>query len=317
MAVMRYLPGALTFFVENPMPTKTIKSLLLPRIAALALLGLCSTVMAQPPAPVDVPAAVALPKLTPDEINKARAAYDKFMAGLDADTKKIFATHEELLTFRANPRNSATVPDLSQNFVAKHNANVAVAKAGNIDVLFMGDSITDFWRNESGPFAGKAVMDKHFPGWKIANFGIAGDTTQGVLWRLRNGEGEGFSPKVIQLMIGTNNTASNSAGQIAEGVGAIVAELQKRFPSAKILLLAIFPRSTPQDPVRAQIAKINSTIAKLDDKQKVFYLDIGKVFLDKDGNIPKEIMSDGLHPSTAGYELWANAVKAQLESMLK
>ena len=101
----------------------------------------------------------------------------------------------------------------------------------------MGDSITDFWRNADGPYAGKPVLDKHFGQWKIANFGIAGDTTQGVLYRLQNGEGQGFSPKAIMLMIGTNNTARNTAAEIAEGVGAVVLELQKDFPQAKILLL--------------------------------------------------------------------------------
>src|ERR1044072_8556062 len=100
---------------------------------------------------------------------------------------------------------------LSGQFVAKHQANVEVAKKGEGELLRMGDSITDFWRNETGANAGKSVLDKYFGQWKIANFGIAGDTTQGVLYRLQNGEGKGFSPRAIMLMIGTNNTARNSA----------------------------------------------------------------------------------------------------------
>ena len=180
----------------------------------------------------------------------------------------------------------------------------------------MGDSITDFWRNTEGAFAGKAVQDKYFGQWKIANFGIAGDTTQGVLYRLQNGEGKGFSPRAIMLMIGTNNTARNSAAEIAEGVGAIVLELQKDFPQAKILLLGIFPRSRPGDPVRATITEINEKISKLHDGDRVQYLDIGSRFLDASGIIAADIMSDLLHPGPKGYEIWAQAVVEPLTRLM-
>ena len=222
-----------------------------------------------------------------------------------------------MLEVRPPVLNTAIVPNLAPQFVEKHNTNVEVAKAGNINVLFMGDSITDFWRGERPPYDGKAVFDKYFAGLKTANFGIAGDTTQGVLFRLQNGEGQGFSPKVIMMMIGTNNTRANRPLEIAEGVGADLLELQKDFPAAKILLLGIFPRSTPADPVRAQIAEINNVIARLHDGKKVFYMDIGKIFLDAEGVIGKDIMSDGLHPTAKGYELWANAVIGKINELLK
>ncbi len=161
----------------------------------------------------------------------------------------------------APPRiNSAIVPRLNQGFMAKHNANVEVAKKGDIDLLFMGDSITDFWRNngrggatgDAAPMAGKPVFEKYYGAMKTANFGIAGDTTQGVLWRLQNGEGEGYKPKAIMLMIGTNNTsARNTPTEIAMGVAAVAFELRKDFPDAKILLLGIFPRSGANATVRA------------------------------------------------------------------
>ena len=212
--------------------------------------------------------------------------------------------------------NSAIVPSLSGGFVSKFNGNVEVAKAGDIDLLFVGDSITDFWRNETGTNAGKPVLDKYFGGVKVANFGIAGDTTQGVLYRLKNGEGEGFSPKAIMMMIGTNNTGRNSAAEIAEGIGAVVLELRKDFPDAKILLLAVFPRGGVNDNARKTIADINTKIAKLNDDQHVFYLDIGKGFLDADGNIPNDIMADGLHPTAKGYEIWANAVKDKIATLM-
>jgi lysophospholipase L1-like esterase len=118
------------------------------------------------------------------------------------------------------------------------------------------------------------------------------------------------------LMIGTNNTGRNSAGEIAEGVGAIVMELQKDYPDARILLLAIFPRNRAGDPVRDTIAQINKTIQKLDDGKKVFYLDIGQGFLDASGNIPADIMADALHPTAKGYEIWAKAVIEPITAMM-
>jgi lysophospholipase L1-like esterase len=212
--------------------------------------------------------------------------------------------------------NTAIMPSLAGQFAQKHQANLEVARAGTADLLFMGDSITDFWRNETGTNAGKPVLDKYFGQWKVANYGIAGDTTQGVLYRLKDGEGTGIKPKAIMLMIGTNNTGRNSAGEIAEGVGAIVMELQKDYPDARILLLAIFPRNRAGDPVRDTIAQINKTIQKLDDGKKVFYLDIGQGFLDASGNIPADIMADALHPTAKGYEIWAKAVIEPITAMM-
>lgn len=266
--------------------------------------------------PAPVPAAVAIPRPSPAEVEAAQRALARFVETTDPTTRATLQKYPELIAVRTPPPNTAVVPSLAQQFVAKHNANLEVAKQGDANILFMGDSITDFWRNADGGFAGKPVLDKYFGQWKVANFGIAGDTTQGVLYRLQNGEGKGFSPKAVMLMIGTNNTARNTAAEIAEGIGAIVLQLQKDFPDAKILLLGIFPRGRAADPVRATIADINRTIAKLHDGSRVHYLDIGKAFLDADGNIPQDVMSDGLHPSGKGYEIWAKAVIEPLSALM-
>jgi beta-glucosidase len=221
--------------------------------------------------------------------------------------------------------NTAIIPNLSGGFMTKHNANVEVAKKGDIDVLFIGDSITDFWRNaprggganDAAPMSGKAVFDKYFGSMKVANFGIAGDTTQGVLWRLANGEGEGYKPKAIMLMIGTNNTGRNTPEEIAMGIADIVFKLREDFPDAKILLLGVFPRSSGGARIAAMIPQINKIISSLNDNQHVFYRDIGSIFLAADGSIPRDIMSDGLHPTSKGYGLWAEAVKDQLAGFLQ
>ena len=268
--------------------------------------------------PAPVPKAVAIARPTAEEIQLAKRSLDKFFETADPAMKEIHDKYPGLIAVvpPPPPPNTAIVPNLSAGFQKKHQDNVLVAKEGTSEVLFMGDSITDFWRNETGNYAGKQVMDKYFGTWKIANFGIAGDTTQGVLFRLQNGEGQGFSPKAIMLMIGTNNTGRNTAAEIAEGVGAIVLEMQKDFPKAQILLLGIFPRSTAKDPVRATLAEINKIISKLDDGDRIHYLDIGAKFLDADGNISKDVMSDALHPTAKGYEIWAEAVKEPLAKLV-
>ena len=246
-----------------------------------------------------------------------RAGLEKMIKSAKPATRELFKKYGSIVEIRPPAAvNTAVVPSLSGQFVAKHQANVEVAKQGNAELLFMGDSITDFWRNETGANAGKSVQDKYFSQWKVANFGIAGDTTQGVLYRLADGEGTGIKPRAIMLMIGTNNTGRNSAGEIAEGVGAIVMELQKDFPDARILLLGIFPRGNPGDTARATIADINKTIKKLDDGKKVFYMDIGAGFLDASGAIPRDIMGDALHPTGKGYEIWAKAVIEPITAMM-
>lgn len=269
---------------------------------------------AGPPAPV--PAAVAIPRPTDAELAALRGSFADYLSKTDAATRALVQKYPGVLEVRPPAPNSAIAPALSPQFQTKHQANLQVAAQGDAEILFMGDSITDFWRNPEGAFAGKPVLDRYFGKWKVANFGIAGDTTQGVLFRLRNGEGKGFKPRAVMLMIGTNNTGRNSAAEIAEGIGAVVLQLQNDFPDARILLLAVFPRGRANDPVRGTLAEINRTIQKLDDGKKVFYMDIGSRFLDAAGNIPADVMSDALHPSTKGYEIWAEAVAAPLDALM-
>jgi lysophospholipase L1-like esterase len=162
------------------------------------------------------------------------------------------------------------------------------------------------------------VFDKYFGSLRTANFAVAGDTTQGVLWGLKNGEGQGYQPKAVMLMIGTNNSGANTGPEIAEGIGAIVLELRKDFPDAKILLLAIFPRSTPGDPVRDKLAEVNRIIARLDDQRHVFFMDIGSRFLDDKGVfLPESFRADNLHPQAKGYEIWGEAVSQKLAQLMK
>ena len=200
-----------------------------------------------------------------------------------------------------------------KGWVKLHESFLERAKKGDVDVLFLGDSITQSWGGA------KEVWDKSFGPMKPANFGIGGDQTQHVLWRITEGkELEGIQPKAVVLMIGTNNMGGHSAEQIAEGVTAIVKELNAQRPKAKVLLLGIFPRSPkPTDAVRDKIKQTNERIAKLDDGKQVYYLDIGAKFLDKEGNLPKDIMPDFLHLSKQGYQIWADAITPKLKELLE
>ncbi|HWD93636.1 MAG TPA: platelet-activating factor acetylhydrolase IB subunit [Verrucomicrobiae bacterium] len=217
----------------------------------------------------------------------------------------------------APAKNPAIIPVTRSNptnWLARHEGFVKKAKAGNIDLLFLGDSITDNWRSR-----GKNVWQKFYAPRHAANFGIGGDRTEHVLWRIENGELDGIDPKVIVLMIGTNNSGSNSSNQISEGVEKIVADIREKCPKSKILLLAIFPRNKPDANPRQMevINRVNERIAKLDDGKMVTFLNINKAFLGEDGHLHADIMPDYLHPNEHGYQLWADAMEPTLAKMLQ
>jgi lysophospholipase L1-like esterase len=195
----------------------------------------------------------------------------------------------------------------------RHRTFSDIARGATVELLFVGDSITDGWRN-----AGQPVWDQHFAPLKPANFGIGGDTTQGVLWRMQNGELEGFKAKLIVLMLGTNNINRNPNDDIVDGDRLIIEEFKKRQPQAKVLLLGIFPRAQEAtNPYRASIKEINSKLAKLADNKQVFFMDIGEKFLTPDGTLTTEIMPDGLHPNLRGYRIWADAISGRVKELMR
>jgi lysophospholipase L1-like esterase len=266
-----------------------------------------------PAAPV--PPEVAIPRPTPAELEQVNATLQRFIASEKPPVQQLLKKFESLMLLQPPRLNTAaTFTQTNQRQGARHEGFVAIAKQGNIDLLLHGDSITDWWLQD----ANKPVFDKYFGQIRTANFAIAGDTTQGVLWGLRNGEGQGYQPKAVMLMIGTNNNGSHTAPEIAEGIGAVVLELKRNFPAAKILLLAVFPRSVPGDPIRDKIAEVNRIISRLDDQRQVFYMDIGAKFLDEKGTfLPESFRPDNLHPQAKGYEIWGDAVSAKLAELMK
>src|SRR5579859_811021 len=189
---------------------------------------------------------------------------------------------------------------------------VDIAKKGGVDFLLLADSSTDGWRG-----GGEKVYDASLEEFKPANFGIGGDRTQHVLWRLQNGELDGITPKLCMLMIGTNN-GGDSAEDVTAGITAIVKEIQKKSPLTKVLLLGIFPRGEKPNPGRERNDRVNSIVAKLDDGGKtVKYLDIGAKFMNEDKTLSKDIMPDFLHLTEKGYQIWADAVLPTVKEMMK
>lgn len=215
------------------------------------------------------------------------------------------------------PESTTTPVPRSGSWMKRHEAFLERAKQGKIDLLFLGDSITNGWsgrdKQGNGPIE---IWERHYAPRNAANFGIGGDRTQHVLWRIENGEVDGISPRVAMLMIGTNNAGANTSDEIAEGIEAIVKTLRQKLPKTKILLLGVFPRGEKPNPIREKLTAVNQRISKLDDCEMVKYLDIGAKFLNEDGTISKEIMPDFLHLKRVGYRIWADAVEPTLWSML-
>ena len=223
--------------------------------------------------------------------------------------------------------NYAIQPVLHPGTEKRHESFNEIAKKGDAQLVFLGDSITHGWEGK-----GKAVWEQTWAPLKAANFGIGGDRTEHVLWRIDHGNFDGIKPKEIVLMIGTNNTGHQgrpqteldgavyqcSAQQTADGIKAILAKLQQKCPEARILLLAIFPRgANKDDKFRQQNEATNALVKAFADDKKVFFLDIGGKFLEADGMLPKSIMPDLLHPNEKGYQIWSDAIEAKVKELLK
>jgi lysophospholipase L1-like esterase len=217
-------------------------------------------------------------------------------------------------------------------------AELAAAKAGGpVHLLFVGDSITDNY-HKPGPAPNevfKPTWDELFAPYNAVNIGVSGDSTQHVMWRLQHGEVDGIAPENIVLMIGTNNTwhdGKAAAGDVAEGVQAVVYELHARMPQAKVLVLGILP-STVSAEKSAKDAEINRMVSAAFAKTSwVETLDIGKLFLKADGSVDQSLFYDMLgpckgpncdpnapppprrvvHPNTVGQRKMAEAVAKAL-----
>ncbi len=215
------------------------------------------------------------------------------------------------------------VPRTDANSLVAHSQLLEKAKQGRIDLYFEGDSIVRRWGATDYP----QLLDnwrKNFFGWNAADFGWGADRTQNILWRLEHGELEGVNPKAIVLLAGTNNVGNTApaegddakAADIARGVAAIVRIFREKAPDAVVIVTAIFPRND-NSAVMSTIDKINTAIARLDDGKQVRFVNINDKLADRNGRLFEGMMNpDKLHPSLAGYQIWADALKPMLTAVL-
>jgi len=185
-----------------------------------------------------------------------------------------------------------------------------------IQIVFVGDSITNFWEAR-----GKKVFDERFAPYHTLNLGFSGDRTQQMLWIIeKSGIWALIHPKLVVMMIGTNNLGWKESGPEAtiEGIRLALAALRKQAPDAKIVLFAIFPRGRDsKDPYRKDIETINRAIAKFADGKIIFFENINAKLMNPDGTIGKDMMPDYLHPTQKGYLIWADAIEPYVQKYVK
>jgi len=220
-------------------------------------------------------------------------------------------SHQELAFKAVEGKTHSAVTPANRDKPRHREFNERV-KQGNVDLIFVGDSITHWWEKK-----GQEVWQEYYGHRNAVNLGIAGDRTQHVLWRLDNGNIDGISPKVAVVMIGTNNNPPRNTGEeIADGIIAICKKLRTKLPKTKILLLGIFPREPKPCATRAELAKASKIASRIVDGKMIHYLDIGDKFLEPDGSISKDVMNDYLHLSTKGYRIWAEAMEAKMAELM-
>lgn len=193
-----------------------------------------------------------------------------------------------------------------------HKEDVAVANQGEVDLLFIGDSITQGWPQD--------LLAEAFPGFTIGNFGIGGDLTENLVWRLENGGTGALQPQLVVQLIGINNFWDDPSAPafIMEGIKRNTEILLSSFPSANIMLLGLLPADLDKLSDRSLINKLNQMIefyAKQNPRTHYRYQ--GDVFVDEDSKIRSDLMPDNLHPNRQGYIAWLDILKQDIEALLK
>jgi beta-glucosidase len=200
-------------------------------------------------------------------------------------------------------------------WLPRHEEKLAEKNAmERVDLVFLGDSITQAWEKE-----GADVWQAFYQPRHALNLGFNGDKTENVLWRLAHGEIDNIQPKLLVLLVGTNNAGHrmDKAEDTALGIKQILSVLAEKLPQTKILLLAIFPRSAkPIQKLRLLNEEVNQLIRTYADDERVFFHDINHVFLDEKGRLTSNIMSDFLHPNASQYQIFAEAIEPYIVELM-
>ena len=190
---------------------------------------------------------------------------------------------------------------------------VAEAKGKPIDIIFIGDSITqNFIESPTAKWkcVGREVWDRHYAGRQALNFGVGSDGTEHILWRLDHIDISSFSPRVVVLEAGVNDMKYPTA-DIAAGIRAVLDRCTRLFPRAKIVLMAILPNH--RNWTRTQ--EVNALTRALADQRQIYYLDLAPLMPLENGNF-RGMGPDHLHPLPEGYEIWASQLDPLLDRLL-
>lgn len=224
------------------------------------------------------------------------------------------------LTLDARDVSKATLPASREAPAApnwwgnRHRAKLAeIARCKDVDVVFLGDSILHYWEERHPVSWSKWTKDRSL---NALNLGFSGDQTEHVMWRITNGELDGYRAKAIVLLIGTNNAghikeSEEPASNVAAGIRAILDVIKAKQPQAKVILCAILPRGKEKDfadNVPWRNLEANVLIRRFCDGKNVIWCDFGNEYLGPRGIVDRTLMPDQLHPSAAGYEIFAKAV---------
>lgn len=212
----------------------------------------------------------------------------------------------------AAPWIAAPRPWGSAKWLAQHDDFVAQSRRGPYDVIFLGDSLAAFFATRGAVIWNRDIASLG----TVADFGIEGDRTQFVLWRVQHGELDATSARVVVLMVGTNNLATATPESVARGIAADVDAVRAALPHAVVILNAIWPRGAKDAPARAAAAAVNARIMNLADGTAVRFVDAGAAFLLPDGTIDPTLMPDALHPNEGGYDVWSAALRGTLAAAL-
>lgn len=189
-------------------------------------------------------------------------------------------------------------------------ALVAASRGKTFDLVFVGDSITDYWED---PKRGLPVWERLSSGRSTLNLGFAGDGSEHTLWRIENGILDGFKARQISILIGANGGSWLDAG-VAKGIKAVLDAVRERHPESQIILTALIPwGEKPDNYHRLKNNRTNAMIRKHCDGEKVVWLDFGEKLLDADGVLPRKMAADLVHPTEAGYEVWLKALMPLLK----
>ena len=210
-------------------------------------------------------------------------------------------------------------PRTDKNSQIAHEQLLEKAKAGGIDIYFVGDSITRRWGATDYPEL-LASWKTNFFGWHAANFGWGADRIENILWRLENGELDGVNPKIIVVLAGINNVGTAPGGDakvenITRGLKALLNLCRQEAPNAVTILTALFPRNDNW-AVLPEIRKINANLAQMANGTQIRYLDVNDKLADKNGRLFEGMSMDGLHPTIKGYQAWADGLKPIFTNIL-